>query len=433
MGQQRRQVAPGEELDRVVEPRWVLDRAADRELLHQDHEEARRHRRVVQCDHGEPRADAGVVDHVADHAVGAGGLDERGGRRRRAEHERRGAVEVRERGPQIVGRRVDRGLGTEADGERRAGSGSRSTATTRSCPRSTSVAIAASPIGPQPSTHAPSPGRTSAWSAACIPTASGSANAATSSGMRGGHRVQPVAVGVGDEEQRREPALRAAVADPAELVVPGVDHDAVADAGRARPGRRPSRRSRPSRARDTSAPAPGPATPPSRMYERSLPQIPHAATRTTTSSGPGSGSGTSSTRDVARTVDPHLQHRSQPSAGVGREQERHRVAHRRVDELDPHAEVVEAVVRERDRRVVAGAPAQLERASGCGERRGGVVEPVGPEAEVVQVRVLVAHPDGAGRLLDELEARVAGRVAERRRQHEVGAGAVAVLDRGPCA
>ncbi len=64
----------------------------------------------------------------------------------------------------------------------------RSIATTSSIPRSTSVAIAISPIGPHPNTATLSPAATSAWFTACMPTASGSANAATRNGILSGTR-----------------------------------------------------------------------------------------------------------------------------------------------------------------------------------------------------------------------------------------------------
>ncbi len=65
-----------------------------------------------------------------------------------------------------------------------------------------------------------------------MPTASGSANAATSSGQIVGHAVQPAPVDVGDQQERGEPALGRAVADATQLVVTGLHHDPVADAAR---------------------------------------------------------------------------------------------------------------------------------------------------------------------------------------------------------
>ena len=73
--------------------------------------------------------------------------------------------------------------------------GLKSRATTSSIPRSASAASAISPIGPHPKTATVSPGTTSDWFTACIPTASGSASAAVVSGMPSGtrNRRRPVA------------------------------------------------------------------------------------------------------------------------------------------------------------------------------------------------------------------------------------------------
>ena len=171
----------------------------------------------------------------------------------------------------------------------------RSTATTRSCPWSTRLATAASPTGPQPNTATPSPSRTSACSTACMPTASGSANAATSSGSPSGtgcsrpasasrtssSGVRPPngppppmrpSSSLPGSTTTRSPTRTLATWSPTHDTTPAISWPRHSGSG------------------------PGPAMPPIRMYDRSLPQIPHAAIFTTASRGPGSGGGTSSTR-----------------------------------------------------------------------------------------------------------------------------------------
>ena len=103
-----------------------------------------------------------------------------------------------------------------------------SMATTSRMPRSANVAMASSPIGPHPTTATRSPGATSPWLTACMPTAAGSASAATRRSMPLGNGEQPPALGgLSHEEERREPALGRAAAQPAQLLVRRMDDDPV--------------------------------------------------------------------------------------------------------------------------------------------------------------------------------------------------------------
>lgn len=92
-------------------------------------------------------------------------------------------------------------------------------------PRSASAAIAAKPIGPQPNTATWSPGATSACSAACIPTATGSASAATSIGMPSGigKSRSPAAASRTSTTSASPPD--AAATDPSRHIVAGMDDD----------------------------------------------------------------------------------------------------------------------------------------------------------------------------------------------------------------
>ena len=87
-----------------------------------------------------------------------------------------------------------------------------------------------------------------------------------------------------------------------------------------------------------------------------------------------------------------------------------------------------AVVGEGHRGVIPGPAAELQWAPDAGERRGLRRQVVAPEADVVQVGVLVALPHRPGQLLDELQPGLFDRVAEGGGQDDVPAGAVAVLD-----
>ena len=109
-------------------------------------------------------------------------------------------------------------------------------------------------------------------------------------GHIGGNLMEAVPIGLGDEQQRGQSAFGCTVADPADHVVPGLHDDPIADPRRRHVGPDPLDDSRHLVAETHGAP-PGPASPPIAMYERSLPQTPHAATRTTASRGPGSGWG----------------------------------------------------------------------------------------------------------------------------------------------
>ncbi len=161
-----------------------------------------------------------------------------------------------------VGRQgIEGGLCAEsrAPASRRVGLGS--TATTRSWPRSTSVAMAASPIGPA-SEHGDAVTRSHV----------GLVGGVHADGERlgeGGHlerqvvgnMVEPAAIGFGDQEERGQSALGGTVPDPPELVVARLDHDPVADAAVATSA--PTRSTTPaiSWPRHIGAP-PGPASPP---------------------------------------------------------------------------------------------------------------------------------------------------------------------------
>ena len=95
------------------------------------------------------------------------------------------------------------------------------------------------PTGPQPNTATLSPGSTSAWFTACMPTPSGSASAAIDSGMPSGTRKRRPPLGdLADEQHGGQPALAGAVAHAAQLVVARVDDHPVAGAPVARPRRR---------------------------------------------------------------------------------------------------------------------------------------------------------------------------------------------------
>ena len=103
-----------------------------------------------------------------------------------------------------------------------------SIATTSRTPRSASVAMARRPIGPHPTTATRSPGSTSPWFTACMPTAAGSASAAACRPMVVGDREQASALGrLPDEEERGQATLGCAAAQPAQLFVGRVDDDPV--------------------------------------------------------------------------------------------------------------------------------------------------------------------------------------------------------------
>ena len=117
-----------------------------------------------------------------------------------------------------------------------------------------------------------------------------------------------------------------------------------------------------------------------------------------------------------------------PSTVVGIEQESYGVPHRSVDQFDSDAKVV-AVIGERHRGGIAAPATHLQWATGAGQCGAVDGEVIAPEADVVEVRVFVAHPDGAGHLLDQLEVRPVDGVAHGRREHDVLAALVAILDR----
>ena len=79
-----------------------------------------------------------------------------------------------------------------------------------------------------------------------------------------GHRVEPSAVGVGDEEQRSEPAFGPTVADAAELVVARLDDHPVTDPNAVTSAPTQSTMPAISWPRHIGLPV-GPATPPSLM------------------------------------------------------------------------------------------------------------------------------------------------------------------------
>ena len=89
--------------------------------------------------------------------------------------------------------------------------------------------MAASPMGPHPNTATPSPASTSAWSAACMPTASGSANAATSRGRSSGTRwSRPRSASVTSRSGVSPPSGAPLPIRPRSSL-PGWHHDPVAD------------------------------------------------------------------------------------------------------------------------------------------------------------------------------------------------------------
>ncbi len=96
------------------------------------------------------------------------------------------------------------------------------------------------------------------------------------------------------------------------------------------------------------------------------------------------------------------------------------------DDLDPHPELV-AVVGEGDRRVRSGPTAELQRTAAAREAGALCGQVVAPETDVMEVGVLVADPDRAGDLFQQLDARLFDRVTEGGRQDDVGSGGVAVL------
>ncbi len=104
-----------------------------------------------------------------------------------------------------------------------------STATTSRMPLSASVAMARSPIGPQPSTATRSPGAISPWFTACMPTAAGSVKGGDTQLHLVGYREQPSPLGrLADEEERREAAFGRATAQPAQFLVGWMHDDPVA-------------------------------------------------------------------------------------------------------------------------------------------------------------------------------------------------------------
>ena len=109
-----RQVAPVEQLDGVLEAGRVLEGAADGELLHEDLDVVGRHRSVVQrrpatCGRRPDRA-RGSSPMTS---VRTRRLDVDVGRRRRPEHEGRGAVQPGQLGPDVVLGRIEQVGGAE--------------------------------------------------------------------------------------------------------------------------------------------------------------------------------------------------------------------------------------------------------------------------------------------------------------------------------
>src|SRR5215213_1600747 len=106
----------------------------------------------------------------------------------------------------------------------------------------------------------------------------------------------------------------------------------------------------------------------------------------------------------------------------------HHGLHRRIDQLDAHAQRV-SVVRELLQRAVGVTAAELQRAPQLRVPRRVGGQCVGPHADVVEVGVLVALPHRARDLLHELEVRWLGRVTERVREDEVVPIAVLHVER----
>ena len=166
-------------------------------------------------------------------------------------------------------------------------------ATTSSMPRSVKVAIAMRPIGPQPNTATLSPGWISAWFTACIPTANGSASAAVVSDIPSGTGNRRL-----DLATSRTKSIGAS--PPASSPLP-MEPPPISDGHTIT--RSPTSTSVTSRPIHSTTPAISWPSgigswlrPPMWIYETSLPQMPHAAMRTTASESRGVGLGTSSNR-----------------------------------------------------------------------------------------------------------------------------------------
>jgi hypothetical protein len=180
-----------------------------------------------------------------------------------------------------------------------------------------------------------------------------------------------------------------------------------------------------------------PVMPPMWTNDASFPQIPHAAIWTSASRGPGGfGSGMSSSRTSfgpwmricficgCRLPNRVSDRKSRESAtgafsgpvGIGLEQAGHGIAHRGVDQLYAHAQLILPVGGERRRCFIPGSSAELQRTAGAFQGSARLAETLAPEPEVVNVAVLVSNPDRPGDLLDRLEAGIGGRIAHPRRQ-----------------
>ncbi len=154
--------------------------------------------------------------------------------------------------------------------------------------------------------------------------------------------MEPIPVGLRDEQKGGESAFRCSVTDPADLVVAGFDDDPVADAHR-----RHVRSDPVDDARHLVAKAHGGAARPGQATHGDVREV--AATDAAGNhpdddiAPSGVGFGDLVDPNVSRPMDSHLQHLEPRSALVGSEQERHGLAHGGVDDLYADAEVVAVV------------------------------------------------------------------------------------------
>ena len=226
--------------------------------------------------------------------------------------------------------------------------------------------MAASPMGPHPNTATPSPACTSAWSAARIPTASGSANAATSRARSSGRRWRrPRSASVTSRSGVRPPSgaplpIRPSSSSPGwtttrspRWVVVTSAPDPVHRAGH------------------LVAEAHGGAGRAGHAAHLDVGEVaaadPAGGHPNHDIAGPGVGLVDVVDPDVVGPVDAYLPHRCARSALFEAEQVgAHGLAQGGVDDLDADTEVV-AVVGETHRGVVTGPAAELQRAPHAGQ------------------------------------------------------------------
>ena len=224
-----------------------------------------------------------------------------------------------------------------------------------------------------------------------------------------GHSEQPAAIDFGYQEPGGEPTLIATVSYATGLVVSRMNDHSVSGADRGDLAADPV-----DGARDLVTQAHRCTGRPRDAPQPDVGEI--AAADATGGNGENRIAGSGLRRldvvhpDVSRTVHSNLEQAVTPS-GRGPEQKRHRVAHPCVDYLDSDAQSG-AVIRPRRRSNVAGATAELQRTAALRQLCAGSGQVIAPNADVVQVGVLVAGPHRARDLLDQLEMGRFHRVAD---------------------